>query len=72
MELGEGRPIAFTENGQMPNLASMQSTQPNWVYWSTWSGFEGADAGNTSALYDSVYGSPRVLTRDELTVPACP
>ena len=71
MDVGGGKPIAFTENGQMPNIVQLAASQPNWVYWSTWWGFEGADSGNTSALYDANYGDPRVLTLDEVNLPAC-
>ena len=72
MQVGGGKPIAFTENGQMPDLPQLSASQPNWVYWSTWWGFEGADSGNTSVLYDANYGDPRVLTQDEVNLPACP
>jgi mannan endo-1,4-beta-mannosidase len=72
MDVGGGRPIAFTENGEMPNIPNLTAGQPNWVYWATWWGFEGADSGNTSALYDANYNDPRVISQDEVAVPGCP
>ena len=72
LEVGGGRPIAFTENGEMPNIPALSGSQPNWVYWSTWWGFEGADSGNSDTLYATNYDDPRVLTQDEVSVPGCP
>jgi mannan endo-1,4-beta-mannosidase len=72
LEVGGGRPIAFTENGEMPNIPTLSANQPNWVYWATWWGFEGADSGNTDTLYSTNYDDPRVITQDEVSVPSCP
>ncbi len=70
--LGEQRPIAITENGQMPDLASLRNTQPRWVYWSTWSGEgqvleEGENPQNSQNLYIDNYVilDDYVITRDE-------
>jgi hypothetical protein len=56
----------------MPNIPTLSANQPNWVYWATWWGFEGADSGNTDALYSTNYDDPRVITQDEVSVPSCP
>ena len=71
MSVGGGRPIAFTENGQMPDIPAISGSQPNWVFWSTWWGFEGADSGNSDQLYSRNYGDPRVITQDEVSLPDC-
>jgi mannan endo-1,4-beta-mannosidase len=71
-ELAPGKPIAFTENGQMPDIPALKATQPYWAYWATWWGFETANRGNTDALYASVYGDPSTLTQDEVALPPCP
>src|SRR5690606_8913056 len=42
--------------------------QPYWVYWCTWWGFEGANKGNTDALYARNYNDPAVITQDEVMV----
>jgi hypothetical protein len=68
MSLGGGKPIAFSENGEMPNIPAISTEQPNWVYWATWWGYEDA---SSDALYSTNYGDPRVLTQDEVNVPAC-
>jgi mannan endo-1,4-beta-mannosidase len=70
--LAPGKPIAITENGEMPNVPALRGTQPNWVYWSTWWGFETAESGNPDSLYQAVYGDPATLTQSEVTLPACP
>ncbi|HEX3019185.1 MAG TPA: carbohydrate binding domain-containing protein [Chitinispirillaceae bacterium] len=65
--IGEGKPIAITENGTMPvNFDSWRSEQPFWVYWLTWWGFQGDDKGNTKAVYDEVYAHPSVITLDKI------
>lgn len=62
-ELGNGRPIAITENGNFPmDFAAWRSEQPYWVYFMTWWGFEGDEKGNTQLLYDEVYGHHSVIT----------
>lgn len=66
VKLGGGRPLAITECGTMPDIAKLRAEQPYWVYWATWWGFEGADKGNTDALYAANYGHADVLTQDEL------
>jgi hypothetical protein len=70
--LGGGKPIAITENGEMPDIPAIQDAQPSWVYWATWWGFEDAASGNTDADYASVYGAERTLTQDEVDLPGCP
>ncbi|MBN1608224.1 MAG: hypothetical protein JW940_16450 [Polyangiaceae bacterium] len=72
LRIGGGSPIAFTENGVMPDIGTLGSSQPKWVYWATWWGFEGSDIGNTNQLYSRVYGSERTLTQDEVQLGGCP
>jgi beta-mannanase len=68
--LGNKKPIAITENGTMPDIATLLQEQPFWVYWLTWWGFEGVDANvkseNTNDLYTKNYTNPAVLTQDEV------
>lgn len=71
LRVGGGKPISITENGVMPDIGSIGSAQPKWVYWATWWGFEGSGKGNTDQLYSSVYGAERTLTQDEVELPAC-
>lgn len=68
---GGGKPLAITENGQMPDVGTFKSAQPNFVYWATWWGFEKSDKGNTDALYTSNYSDAATITQDEVSVPAC-
>jgi mannan endo-1,4-beta-mannosidase len=68
-ELGNGRPIAITENGSFPSdFGSWRVEQPYWVYFMTWWGFEGDEKGNTQVLYDEVYGHSSVITQGELNL----
>jgi mannan endo-1,4-beta-mannosidase len=66
--LGGGKPIAIAENGTMPDLTTLLTEQPYWVYWSTWWGFEGSGKGNTDALYSKNYGLASVITQDEVSI----
>jgi mannan endo-1,4-beta-mannosidase len=66
--LGGGKPIAIAENGTMPDLTTLLTEQPYWVYWSTWWGFEGSGKGNTDALYSKNYGLAAVITQDEVSI----
>ena len=66
--LGGGKSIAIAENGTMPDLTTLRTDQPYWVYWSTWWGFEGAGKGNTDALYSKNYGLSAVITQDEVSI----
>jgi mannan endo-1,4-beta-mannosidase len=66
--LGGGKPIAIAENGTMPDLSTLLTEQPYWVYWSTWWGFEGSGKGNTDALYTKNYGLAAVITQDEVSI----
>ena len=66
--LGGGKPIAIPENGQMPDIPTIRTTQPYWVYFSTWHGFE-SGSYNSDALYTKNYGDPSVITQDEVSIP---
>ncbi len=71
LKLGENRPIAFTENGPMPDIAALRLEQPMWVYWLTWWGFENSVNGvtmNADAMYAKNYGDESVLTQDEVNL----
>ncbi len=62
---GGGKPIAFTENGTMPDVNTIKNTMPNMVYWLTW--FTHYDSNyNSNSLYQSNYGNPYTITLDEL------
>ncbi|MEN9307757.1 MAG: hypothetical protein RL173_1689 [Fibrobacterota bacterium] len=75
----EGRPIAITENGTMPNVPVLKYTQPKWTFFCTWFKYEvdtmwvndyyhpaGYSLQNSDALYKAVYGDPYTLTRDQI------
>jgi len=68
LQLGDQRPIAITENGQMPDLATLRKTQPRWVYWSTRTGDETSSSQN---LYRDNYVilDDYVITQDETFQP---
>jgi len=68
LRLGGQRPIAFTENGQMPELALLRNTQPRWVYWTTWFGDESSSSDD---LYRDNYVTlePYVVTQNETFQP---
>ena len=75
----EGRPIGITENGRMPDVPVLKSTQPKWAFFCTWWGYEvdtmwanenyhpaGYSIQNPDALYKAVYGDPYTITRDRI------
>jgi len=68
LQLGDQRPIAITENGQMPDLATLRITQPRWVYWVTWFGDE---ESSSAELYTANYVTlePYVITQNETFQP---
>ena len=68
-QLGGGKPLAITENGEMPMVSSLKNAQPNYVYWLTWHGFQSAADGNSDQLYDENYQHPLTITRDEIDIP---
>jgi len=70
VNIGGGKPIGFSENGTMPDIASIRTTQPQWAFWCTWWGFEGSGKGNTDALYTKNYSDASVITQDEVSIPA--
>ena len=75
LKLGGGKPIAFTENGPIPDVPALRADQPKWVYWLTWWGFENTVSGtqmNSDAAYTRVYGDPSVITQDEVSLPPIP
>jgi hypothetical protein len=65
-QIANGKPLAISENGEMPNIATLKANQPNYVMWCTWHGYQGADKGNTDALYSSNFGNSLAITLDEL------
>jgi hypothetical protein len=68
--LGGGKPIGITENGKMPEVATLKSEQPKYVFWCTWWGFEDK---SDDGLYQRNFGDSYVITEDEVNiVPADP
>lgn len=65
LRLGEQRPIAITENGQMPDLATLRVTQPRWVYWNTWYGYEDLDTQQNLYRDNYVTLGAQVITQSE-------
>ena len=75
LKLGGGKPIAFTENGPIPDVPALRADQPKWVFWLTWWGFENTVSGtqmNSDAAYTRVYGDPSVITQDEVSLTPVP
>jgi beta-mannanase len=75
----EGRPIGITENGVMPHVPTLKSTQPKWSLFATWWGYEvdtlwknayyhpdGFSIQNPDSLYTANYGDPYTITADEI------
>jgi len=81
----EGRPIAITENGTMPNVPVLKYTQPKWTFFCTWFKYEvdtmwvndyyhpaGYSLQNSDALYKAVYGDSYTLTREQIDFDLAP
>jgi hypothetical protein len=63
--VGSSMPIALHENGPIPDPSHLQSTGARWVLFNTWSG-DWLMKSNSVSHLQSVYGSPYVITRDEV------
>lgn len=72
LKLGKGRPIAITENGQMPDFEILKRDMPRFCYFATWFSFETPNHGNTDALYTKNYGDPWAITADEIKLVTAP
>ncbi len=59
--------VALTETGTIPDMAQAQSEGARWLYFMTWNGFENDTAQNSLAHVQSVYGSPYVINRPEVS-----
>lgn len=63
LDLGEGRPIALGEVGNVPTPEILEA-QSSYAWFMTWSGFLARD--NDVAVVRRLYDSPRVLHRHEM------
>lgn len=71
MNHAKSKPVAISENGTMPDVATLFTQGQYYTYWATWFGFEGTtvsdgEPGNSDALYTSNYTDPHTITRDEI------
>ena len=66
--LGEGKPIAMGELGQLPKTLDTFEEQPGWTWFMVWGYFIGGHRGTEDhlKLVRSIYDSPRILTLDEI------
>ncbi|MDT3426377.1 mannan endo-1,4-beta-mannosidase [Paenibacillus forsythiae] len=62
-DIGEGKPIAITENGQLPNMANLRTRQPQYSWFLTW-GRE-LTKNNSDAAIQNVFHDPYALSRGE-------
>ncbi|MDF2925312.1 MAG: hypothetical protein K0R57_4226 [Paenibacillaceae bacterium] len=63
LALAAGKPIAIGENGELPSVATLSTTQPRWAYYMTWGKM--LTENNSDATIKAVHNSERVLTRGE-------
>lgn len=63
LKIAGGKPIAIGENGELPSVATLSTTQPNWAYYMTWGKM--LTENNNEATIKAVHNSDRVLTRGE-------
>lgn len=60
VQLSGGRPIAIGENGELPNMEMLGTSQPRYVYFMTWS--EYLTDKNSLSQIQSVYAHSRAVT----------
>lgn len=63
VRLANGKPIALTETGELPNLAILEA-QPKWLWFLVWSSWLWTD--NPKGRVKEVYARPQTLTLDEV------
>jgi hypothetical protein len=65
---GSPRLVALSENGALLDPERVGEVGPTWSWFCTWSGAEYVESGvwNERAMFEKVYASQLVLTRDEL------
>ena len=63
--LGEGKPIALGEVGEIPDKEALEQ-QPQWSWFMPWGWI--LFLSNETDLINEVYHSDRILTLDEVTV----
>ncbi|RFZ85344.1 glycosyl hydrolase family 26 [Mucilaginibacter terrenus] len=63
LALANGKPIALTENGELPN-ATVLKHQPKWLWFMTWTSWLWTD--NTKDRVKEVYGLPTTLSHDDV------
>ncbi len=68
VQLGEGRPIAMGEVGQLPMELSVFDEQPRWTWFMVWGYFIGGHRSvpEHRELVKAIYDSPRIITLDEM------
>ena len=67
--LGEGKPLAMGEVGQLPQSLEVFEEQPSWTWFMVWGYFIGGSRSRPEQLnlVRSIYDSPRILTLDEIS-----
>lgn len=63
LALAAGKPIALTENGELPNPTVLKH-QPKWLWFMTWTSWLWTD--NTKDRVKEVYGLPTTLSHDDV------
>ncbi|AMR32968.1 hypothetical protein A0256_16855 [Mucilaginibacter sp. PAMC 26640] len=63
LALAAGKPIALTENGELPN-ATILKHQPKWLWFMTWTSWLWTD--NTKERVKEVYALPTTLSHDDV------
>jgi len=63
LALAAGKPIALTENGEMPN-ADVLKAQPKWLWFMTWTSWLWTD--NPKGRAKEIYDLPQTLNHDDV------
>nr|WP_294948697.1 glycosyl hydrolase [uncultured Mucilaginibacter sp.] len=63
LALANGKPIALTENGEMPNPQVLKA-QPKWLWFMTWTSWLWTD--NPKGRAKEIYGLPQTLNHDDV------
>ncbi|SFJ53935.1 Glycosyl hydrolase family 26 [Paenibacillus sp. UNC496MF] len=69
VSVSNGKPIAITENGGMPDPTAL-ANQPLYTYFLTWGDHFYSE--NSSAQIQATYNDAHTLTRDEVVIPPAP
>jgi mannan endo-1,4-beta-mannosidase len=64
--LGGGKPIAIGENGELPNMSTVSTTQNKWVWQMTWGKM--LNDNNSNLSIQDFFNHTYAITRDEVKI----